>query len=108
MSDQTLDELGPGELETDRIPVRMLQPDDLDAVVRIDKAATGTSRVDFYRAKLERALDESSVHTYSLPSRSSIRSSSSPGGSPWFPNSVSSLLGSLRNHSLLGGNVIGS
>lgn len=55
------EELGPGELPTDAIPVRTLSEEDLDAVVRIDRAATGLSRRDFYEAKIVRALEDSSV-----------------------------------------------
>ena len=55
------EELEVGELLTDRIPVRRLTSDDLAAVVRIDAASTGTAREDFYRAKLGRALEDSSV-----------------------------------------------
>ena len=61
MSEPDLDELPAGELETDRIPVRRLAPADLDAVVRIDAESTGSPRRDFYRAKLARALEDSSV-----------------------------------------------
>ena len=61
MSDLLTDELPAGELETDRIPVRRLTPEDLDDVVRADAMATGTTRRDFYRAKLGRALEDSSV-----------------------------------------------
>ena len=61
MSDTEVEELEVGELETDRIPVRRLVSGDLDAVVRIDAAATGLTRGDFYRAKLGRALEDSSV-----------------------------------------------
>lgn len=61
MSNLDVDELPAGELETDRIPVRRLAPGDLDAVVRIDAASTGTTRRDFYRAKLGRALEDSSI-----------------------------------------------
>lgn len=61
MSDFTDVELAPGELETDRIPVRRLEAGDLETVVSIDAAATGIRRTDFYRNKLERALEDSSV-----------------------------------------------
>lgn len=61
MSEIEADELAAGELETDDIPVRRLSPEDLDAVVRIDAASTGTTRQDFYRAKLGRALEDSSI-----------------------------------------------
>jgi predicted N-acetyltransferase YhbS len=59
-TDAELD-LGPGELDTDRIPVRRLTPDDLEAVVRIDAASTGARREAFYEAKLRRAIEDSSV-----------------------------------------------
>lgn len=55
------EDLKAGELETDRIPVRRLTLMDLEAVVTIDAASTGTTRLDFYRAKLGRALEDSSV-----------------------------------------------
>ena len=61
MTDLEIDELAAGELETDRIPVRRLTPEDLDAVVRIDAASTGATRRDFFRAKLHRALEDSSI-----------------------------------------------
>jgi ribosomal protein S18 acetylase RimI-like enzyme len=61
MSDSEADELAAGELEIDKIPVRRLGREDLDAVVRIDQASTGIGRRDFYRAKLDRALEDSSV-----------------------------------------------
>ncbi len=61
MSVSDVEELAAGELETDSIPVRRLVLEDLDAVVRIDAASTGTTRRDFYRAKLGRALEDSSV-----------------------------------------------
>ncbi len=54
-------ELAPGELDTDSVPVRRLTQDDLDAVVRIDAMSTGAPRTDFYRTKLQRALEDSSV-----------------------------------------------
>ncbi len=61
MTDFEPHDLATGELETDRIPVRRLASEDLDAVVRIDAAATGIQRREFYRAKLARALEDSSV-----------------------------------------------
>ena len=61
MSDFDDEEVAVGELDTDRIPVRRLTLDDLDDVVRIDAASTATARLDFYRAKLSRALEDSSV-----------------------------------------------
>lgn len=61
MSEIEVEELAAGVLETDDIPVRRLGLEDLDAVVKIDAASTGTTRRDFYRAKLGRALEDSSV-----------------------------------------------
>ena len=55
-------DLEPGQRDTDAVPVRLLTRQDLDAVLRIDAAATGYSRKDFYRARLERSQAESSVH----------------------------------------------
>ena len=60
-TDREVEELEVGELLTDRIPVRRLTSGDLPAVVRIDAASTGEVREDFYRAKLGRALEDSSV-----------------------------------------------
>ena len=54
-------DLGPGELDTDHIPVRRLGPDDLEAVVRIDTAGTGHTRTELYRTKLARALEDSGI-----------------------------------------------
>lgn len=56
------DDLGPGVLETDAITVRTLTPGDLDAVVRIDAAATGSPRQDFFRTRIERSLRDSTIH----------------------------------------------
>lgn len=52
----------PGELDTDHVTVRGLTLDDLDAVVRIDKASTGLQRQEFYRTKISRSIEDSSVH----------------------------------------------
>ena len=56
-----VDELPSGELTTDHVLVRRLGEDDLDAVVRIDAVSTGAPRADFYRAKIRRALEDSSM-----------------------------------------------
>ena len=61
MTDFESEELAAGELATDRIPVRRLAREDLEAVVRIDAAFSGAARRDFYRAKLGRALEDSSL-----------------------------------------------
>jgi GNAT superfamily N-acetyltransferase len=51
-----------GLLASDRILVRKLGLGDVEAVVRIDEASTGLRRVDFYHQRIERSLNESSVH----------------------------------------------
>ncbi len=61
MTDFDTDEPAVGELAIDRIPIRRLEVEDLDAVVKIDETSTGIRRQDFYRAKLARALEDSSV-----------------------------------------------
>ncbi len=61
MTDFDTDDLAAGELEIDRIPIRRLELEDLDAVVKIDETSTGIKRQEFYRAKLSRALEDSSV-----------------------------------------------
>lgn len=52
----------PGVLETDKVEVRTLKLDDLDAVVRIDEAGSGTKRRDFLNKRIRRSLEESSIH----------------------------------------------
>ena len=53
----------PGLLPTDDILVRTLAADDLDAVVKADRAATGQSRREYYAAKLKTALEEGRLQT---------------------------------------------
>ncbi len=48
-------------LSRDRLPVRSLREDDLDAIVRIDRTLTGRARRDYFVAKLREALSESGV-----------------------------------------------
>ena len=48
-------ELPPGVSELDAVVVRKLGPADLDAVARIDEAATGVPRPEFYRRRLDQA-----------------------------------------------------
>ena len=50
-------ELAPG----DQVLVRSLKHEDLDALVRIDKRATGLDRRRYYEQKIKEALDESGV-----------------------------------------------
>jgi ribosomal protein S18 acetylase RimI-like enzyme len=50
-----------GTLAHDRIPVRSLRPDDLAAILRIDRHITGRDRHAYYGRKLEEAMGESAV-----------------------------------------------
>jgi predicted N-acetyltransferase YhbS len=56
-------DLGPGELETDHVTVRALCAEDVDAVVRIDRQATGRARDAYYKGKIASALEPNAVHT---------------------------------------------
>ena len=47
--------------EFDRIPVRMLTEDDLDAIVRIDKRVVGHSRHDYLKHKLAEAMRDTRI-----------------------------------------------
>ncbi len=47
--------------EYDRIKVRMLTNDDLDAVVRIDKRSTGEARRDYFELKLKQAMEDTRI-----------------------------------------------
>ena len=47
-----------GELPTDAILVRNLDRGDLPAVIAIDASLMGRTREDYYRAKLDEAMDE--------------------------------------------------
>ncbi len=48
-------------LSHDRVPVRSMREDDLDAIVRIDRRSTSGSHRDYLAAKLKEALTESGV-----------------------------------------------
>lgn len=53
-----------GDLEfpaRDDIQFRSLRADDLDAIVRIDKEVTGTTRREFYQAKIREMLDPTAI-----------------------------------------------
>ncbi|MDH5493914.1 MAG: GNAT family N-acetyltransferase [Myxococcales bacterium] len=52
-----------GLLETDTVHVRALAAGDLDAIVRIDAAAVGRKRSEFYRDRVAAALEKSRLHT---------------------------------------------
>ena len=45
----------------DRIPVRSMQPNDLPAIIRIDRRITGHERGAYYARKLDEAMSESAV-----------------------------------------------
>ncbi len=48
-------------LSRDRIPIRSLQADDIEAVLRIDRQITGHDRSEYYRRKFSEVLEESGV-----------------------------------------------
>ncbi len=54
-------ELEPGTLETDAIVVRAMQESDLEAVVRIDAAATGRRRPRYFEMMIERAVRQAAL-----------------------------------------------
>jgi len=49
-------------LEIDAVTIRSLTMDDLDTVTRIDEASTQRSRKDFFRRRIRRSIDESSIY----------------------------------------------
>lgn len=57
----TDEELGPGELLEDRVAVRTLREDDLADLIRVDRAAMGRAREEYYRAKVRAALREATL-----------------------------------------------
>lgn len=54
-------DLEPGTDDDDRILVRALCAEDLDAVVRIDRKITGDDRRGYYEPRLRTALEESGI-----------------------------------------------
>ena len=60
MTDIDLDDIDP-IAEYDRIPIRALTLDDLDAVVRIDQHIMGRPRHDYLRLKLHEAMEDTRV-----------------------------------------------
>lgn len=52
---------GPGMLETDSLPVRIMRERDLEAVVSIDAAATGRRRPRYFALMLERAVKQAAL-----------------------------------------------
>jgi len=54
-------DLKPGESATDGITVRELRVEDLNRLVRIDRAATGVDRLGYYEKRIETALRESGI-----------------------------------------------
>jgi ribosomal protein S18 acetylase RimI-like enzyme len=57
------DDIGDGLLATDAVSVRALRADDLDAIVRIDASATGRTRREYYRDKIDACLRGSRLQT---------------------------------------------
>ena len=57
-----LDDLPAGALETDHVLVRTLTPDDLTSVIAIDEASTELRRAEFFRKRIARSMEDSSVH----------------------------------------------
>jgi ribosomal protein S18 acetylase RimI-like enzyme len=57
------DETGQGLLPTDEVVVRSLEARDLDAIVRIDASATGRTRREYYRDKVDACLRGSRLRT---------------------------------------------
>ncbi len=47
--------------ETESVFVRRLRPDDLDPVIAIDARATGRRRTEYFKLKLEMAMNETGV-----------------------------------------------
>lgn len=62
MNDYESDELEAGQLDTDHVLVRTLRQDDVDSVVGIDAASTGIRRTAFFKSRIRRSLEESSIH----------------------------------------------
>lgn len=56
------DDLGPGVLATDTVPVRNLKEGDLSRIIAIDKAILGRPREEYFRAKVKRALTEQKMN----------------------------------------------
>lgn len=48
-------------LSRDKIPIRSLQAEDIDAVIRIDRKITGQDRGEYYRRKFSEVLEEPGV-----------------------------------------------
>jgi ribosomal protein S18 acetylase RimI-like enzyme len=53
----------PGRLDTDDVLVRTLEEKDLEAIVRIDAAAVGRRRQEYYQDRVKAALSDSRIHT---------------------------------------------
>ena len=57
------DELEPGVLVTDKIPVRMLKEADLTRIIAIDKKIVGRPREEYFRQKVKAALAGQTMQT---------------------------------------------
>ena len=51
-----MDDLRPGELPTDGVEVRVLEPADLEHIIRIDRASMNRRRESYYATKVAEAL----------------------------------------------------
>ena len=55
-------DLDAGDFQSEDVLIRNLSPGDLDAVVDVDAKHSGLPRPDFFRARIERSQQESSIH----------------------------------------------
>lgn len=53
----------PGLLPEDLVAVRTLREEDLTAIIRVDRAAMGRPREEYYQAKVRAALNEGKLQT---------------------------------------------
>jgi ribosomal protein S18 acetylase RimI-like enzyme len=61
MNDTETLQTHPRETELERYPMRPLAAGDLEAVIAIDAAVGGARRTEFFRAKIRRAVEDSSL-----------------------------------------------
>ncbi|MAF49224.1 MAG: GNAT family N-acetyltransferase [Rhodospirillaceae bacterium] len=58
VEDDQIDDEGPAR---DHVPIRSLEADDLEALIRIERRNTGEERREYYIAKMKEALDETGI-----------------------------------------------
>ena len=58
---QNTREPDPGRYEFENVLVRNLKKEDLDAIVRVEQKSTGQKRTEYYRLKVNSALQESGI-----------------------------------------------